>query len=188
MTECYISVDVETAGPSPDTHALLSIGAVCIEKMAITLYVELQPDREGFDQETQAVHGFTLERLSSEGIPAGRAMEQFEQWVLGVAAGRQPVFVAYNAPFDWMYVNVYFHRYLGRNPFGHSALDMKALYMGLSGAPWSSIRHGTLAARYGVRAELLHNALTDAEDQALLFMGILEESRHKHRQAATHDD
>jgi ribonuclease T len=188
MSECFISVDVETAGPSPDTHALLSIGAVSVENMSNTFYVELQPDREGFDPETQAVHGFTLERLSSEGTPAGRAVEQFEHWVLEVAAGRQPVFVAYNAPFDWMYVNVYFHRYLGRNPFGHGALDMKALYMGLSGAHWSSIRHGALAARYGVRGELLHNALTDAEDQAVLFMGVLEESRLKHWSAATHDD
>ena len=188
MTECFISVDVETAGPSPDTHALLSIGAVSVENTANTFYVELQPDREGFDSEAQAVHGFTLDGLSSEGVYAGRAMEQFEQWVLGVAAGMRPVFVAYNAPFDWMFVNVYFYRYLGRNPFGHGALDMKALYMGLTGAPWSSIRHGPLAARYGVRAELLHNALKDAEDQALLFKSILEESRHRHRPAATHED
>ena len=53
------------------------------------------------------------------------------------------MFVALNAPFDWMFINDYFHRYLGANPFGHSALDIKAYYMGLSGVTWSetSMKH-----------------------------------------------
>ena len=177
MSEFYISVDVETAGPSPDTHALLSIGAVAVNKMADTFYIELQPDRPATDPEAQAVHGLSLDRLLAEGTPPKRAMQEFERWVLRVAGGRRPVFVAYNAPFDWMFVNVYFHRYLGRNPFGHGALDMKAFYMGLTGTSWLEIRHGELAARYGVRAALTHNALADAEDQALLFKGMLDEAR-----------
>ena len=27
-----------------------------------------------------------------------------------------------------MFVNDYFHRFLGRNPFGHAALDLKAFF------------------------------------------------------------
>jgi ribonuclease T len=176
VSECFISVDVETAGPSPDTHALLSIGAVVVDRMADTFYVELKPDRHASDPGAFAVHGLSLERLSAVGVAPDGAIQQFEAWVLGVANGRRPVFVAYNAPFDWMFVNIYFHRYLGRNPFGHGALDMKAVYMGLTGASWTEISHKALAARYGDRAPLTHNALADAEDQALLFKGMLEEA------------
>jgi DNA polymerase III epsilon subunit-like protein len=176
VSEFYISVDVETAGPSPDSHALLSIGAVPVDSMADTFYVELRPDRPAMDPGALAVHGLPLDRLLAEGTLPAQAMQEFEQWVLGVARGRQPVFVAYNAPFDWMFVNTYFFRYLGRNPFGHSALDMKALFMGLAGVPWESVRHGELAARYGAKAALTHNALDDAEDQALLFKGMLREA------------
>jgi DNA polymerase III epsilon subunit-like protein len=96
-----------------------------------------------------------------------------------MAGGQRPVFVAYNAPFDWMFVNVYFYRYLGGNPFGHGALDMKAVYMGLTGTPWAAINHDKLASRYGVRATLTHNALDDAVDQALLFKGMLEEAKRR---------
>ena len=87
------------------------------------------------------------------------------------------MFVAFNAVFDWMFVNDYFHHFLGRNPFGHSALDMKAYYMGLTGARWSETALHHVAARYGCRPELTHNALADALDQAGLFREMLGEAR-----------
>jgi hypothetical protein len=74
-----------------------------------------------------------------------------------------------------MFVNDYFHRYLGRNPFGHAALDIKALYMGMAGVSWeeTSMRH--LAPRYVGGVGLTHNALQDAIDQARILEGILAE-------------
>ncbi|HET9494529.1 MAG TPA: 3'-5' exonuclease [Chloroflexia bacterium] len=177
MSTFYVSVDVETAGPSPDRFAMLSIGAVAVDSMADTFYIELQPDRPDHDPQAMSVHGLSLERLAREGLPPSNAMQQFEEWVLGLARGRKPVFVAYNAPFDWMFVNVYFHRYLGRNPFGHGALDMKALYMGISVTEWPAIGHGDLARRYSVRPKLTHNALDDAMDQALMFRAMLDQAK-----------
>ena len=134
MSELFISVDVETSGPSPDTYSLLSIGAVLVEHADEIFYIELKPDREGFETEALQVCGLSLERLTSEGVDAGQAMARFAEWVTRALNGQRPVFVAYNAPFDWMFVSTYFHRYVGANPFGHSALDMKALYLGLTGA------------------------------------------------------
>ena len=65
-------------------------------------------------------------------------MTRFAAWLESVTPpGARPVFVAFNAPFDWMFVNDYFHRFLGQNPFGHNALDMKAYYMGQSGGRWA---------------------------------------------------
>ena len=89
------------------------------------------------------------------------------------------MFVAFNAGFDWMFIAEYFQRYLGRNPFGHSALDLKAFYMGLTGAPWgeTSLRH--VAARYVCPQELAHHALSDALDQAALFREMLAEARQR---------
>lgn len=64
-------------------------------------------------------------------------MLKFSQWISRVVPeGSQPVFTAFNAPFDWMFINDYFHRYLGYNPFGHKALDIKAFYMGLRKTNW----------------------------------------------------
>ena len=65
----------------------------------------------------------------------------FATWVDDACAGRTPIFVGFNAPFDWMFVADYFWRYLGRNPFGISALDLKSYFMARDGvADWEQTR------------------------------------------------
>ena len=93
------------------------------------------------------------------------------------SGGRMPVFVAFNAAFDWMFVNDYFHRYLGRNPFGHTALDIKSFYMGLSGVCWEETTMRFVGPRYLGDQQLTHHALRDAMDQAQIFRKMLAEAR-----------
>lgn len=176
--EIYISVDVETAGPHPARYALLSIGACLVDAPEQTFYVELQPVSEEADARALAVSGLSLAELAERGVPPGDALVQFEAWVASHAAeGTRPVFVAFNAPFDWMFVQDYFHRFLGRNPFGHSALDVKAFYMGMTGVTWGETALARVAARYGQAGGLSHNALEDAQAQARLFAAMLAEAR-----------
>jgi DNA polymerase III alpha subunit (gram-positive type) len=99
----------------------------------------------------------------------------FAEWLEGQIPEDRPIFVAFNAPFDWMFVNDYFHRFLGRNPFGFAALDLKALYMGLTGARWTETSMRNVAARYHRIHPLSHHALQDAQDQAILFQHMLAE-------------
>ncbi|MGF7152168.1 hypothetical protein FHS96_005837 [Sphingomonas zeicaulis] len=53
---------------------------------------------------------------------------------------RQFVFVGFNRAFDWTFVNFYFDRFVGANPFGFTALDIEAMYMGRTGCRWSDTR------------------------------------------------
>ena len=121
--------------------------------------------------------GLSLEELAERGLPPAEAMALFEAWLAAqVPSGWRPIFVAFNAPFDWMFVNDYFHRFLGRNPFGHAALDLKAFYMGLTGVHWSETTMRYVAARYLSDRQLTHHALCDAQDQAELFRKMLTEA------------
>lgn len=177
--ETYISVDVETAGPNPGNYAMLSIGACLVVDPTRTFYVELQPVNDNALPHAMRVSGLSLAHLAEYGTPPAEAMAQFEAWVHDVIPPEhRPVFVAFNAPFDWMFVCEYFHRYLGRNPFGHSALDMKALYMGLTGVTWHETSMAHVAARYLDNRPLTHNALRDAQDQAEIMQRMLAEQRH----------
>lgn len=171
----YVSVDIETAGPSPSEFPLLAVGACLVADPSQTFYVELQPDRSAWDELALAVSGLSLDRLAESGTPAEVAMRRFADWVDRVAAGGRPVFVALNAPFDWMFVADYFHRYVGRNPFGHSALDIKALYMGLRRVAWTATSLRDIAAHYGMDGQLPHHALEDAVIQARLFGRLLDD-------------
>jgi DNA polymerase III epsilon subunit-like protein len=176
MQLTFVSVDIETSGPSPSRHSLLAIGACLADQPAHTFYAELQPDGPDVDPEAVAVSGLSPERLRTEGAEPAAAMSRFAAWVDAAAPPpHRPVFIALNAPFDWMFVADYFHRYVGRNPFGYSALDVKALYMGVSGASWgdATLRH--MAARYRLSPELPHHALEDAVAQAAVFRRILAE-------------
>lgn len=174
----FVSVDIETAGPYPYRYSLLSIGACAVADPARNFYVELQPVSRDFVPEALAISGLSLNYLAQHGLPPAEAMARFESWIAEqVPEGGRPVFVAFNAPFDWSFVNDYFHRFLGRNPFGHSALDIKAVFMGLTGAPWTetSLRH--VAARYGRPEKLEHHAQSDAADQGELFRNMLAEAQ-----------
>lgn len=178
QTEVYISIDVETAGPCPGDYSMLSIGACLVDDPASTFYVELRPVSDNALPEALRISGLTLEHLHEHGIPPAEAMAWFEAWVHDVTPkGHRPVFVAFNAPFDWMFVCDYFHRFLGRNPFGHSALDIKALYMGHTAVTWGETSMAHVAARYLGNRALTHNALRDAQDQAEIMQKILAEQQ-----------
>jgi DNA polymerase III epsilon subunit-like protein len=175
-SDAYICVDVETAGPIPGDYSLLSIGACTIFDPVSTFYIELKPINVQITAESVNVHRLSVDQLMTEGIEPVEALEHFEEWLNGATpAGMQPVFVAFNAVFDWMFINYYFMHYLGHNPFGHAALDIKALYMGMAGVPWSQTSWRFIIPEYTEVAQLTHHALQDAIDQAKLFKKIISE-------------
>jgi DNA polymerase III epsilon subunit-like protein len=168
--EEFVSVDVETTGPIPGEYSLVSIGACLVDNPARTFACELKPLNLNADPNALKITGLSLERLEKTGLPANKAMQQFDAW-LGERTGQgcRPVFVGLNAPFDWSFVNYYFHRFLGRNPFGFTALDIKAYYMGATGCSWADTRSSRMAETLAPEREPDHQALSDAQYQAELF-------------------
>lgn len=176
--EFFISIDVETAGPNPFNYSLLTIGACTIAPRQSTFYVELKPVNMNFVPEALAVSRLSMERLAERGVDPAEAMHQLEDWVKSeTPAETKPIFVAFNAPFDWMFINDYFHRYIGRNPFGHAALDIKSYFMGLAGVPWVETSMKAVGQRYLGNPQLTHHALRDAMDQGEIFRRMQEEQK-----------
>ncbi|UDF13683.1 3'-5' exonuclease [Antiquaquibacter oligotrophicus] len=179
--ECFISVDVETAGPVPSLYSLLSIGACLVDRPEVSFYVELAPEHEAALPAALEVSKLSMEELAQDGTHPEVAMRQFAEWVDEVTPkGERPVFVGFNAAFDWMFVADYFERHLGRNPFGHAAVDIKAYYMGKAGSTLAQSSMSELSPRYLGGSALSHNALGDARDQAALFRAILADSGAAH--------
>lgn len=177
--EIYVSVDVETAGPSPSRYSLLSIGACLISQPDKSFYIELQPVTEEMLPETFAIHGLSMEALKTNGVPPAEAMASFDSWLKEVVPNDQvPIFVAFNAAFDWMFVSDYFHRYLGHNPFGHAAIDIKAYYMGFKGSTWKETSLQKVSRDYLFGRKISHNAEEDALDQAEIFSRLYKEARN----------
>lgn len=171
--EIFISVDVETAGPIPGEFSLLSIGACAVDDENLTFACELKPLNRNADPMALKVSGMSLEALEQTGLAPERAMKRFDGWLKGIARKNETlVFVGLNAPFDWSFVNYYFHKFVGKNPFGFTALDIKAYFMGATACHWAETRSSRMAVALKPRRQPNHTALRDAEYQAELFRCI----------------
>lgn len=102
-----VFVDCEAVGPCPALGRLTEFGAVIFETRT-------------------TFHGIVKEGEEAE------VFRSFAAWLKENVEGR-PVFVSDNPAFDWQWINDGFHRFLGHNPFGHSARRISDFYAGLCG-------------------------------------------------------
>jgi len=172
--ETYISVDVEASGPIPGEFSLLSIGACVVTNTGQNFYSELKPLNDNFIAGAMEVNGLSLAKLKLEGEEPTAAMARFRHWIEKVSADTKPVFVGFNATFDWSFTHWYFVKFLGAGPFGISGLDIKAYFMGRRRVLWQETNKKKVRALYPSQTRHTHNALDDAKEQAEIFAGMLK--------------
>lgn len=173
--EIFVSVDIEASGPIPGKYSMLSIGACLTSNPVAQFSCYLKPISDEFIPAALEVTGLCLDKLREEGLEPSEAMTQFKSWVNSLAdAGQTVVFVGFNASFDWSFVNYYFHQFLGENPFGIAALDIKSMYFGTAQLTWKSTRSSEIEKVVNPESSGNHDALDDAVYQAELFNLIRE--------------
>ena len=180
--ELFISVDIEASGPIPYQYSMLSLGACVVTDPEVNFYVEMKPINDNYDPEALKVAKLSIPQLRKSGKTPKKAMKLFDNWIVSIKESKEPIFVGFNAPFDWQFVNWYFYKYLGRNPFGIRALDIKAYYMGYSGLPWSETSSSKLPKWLKVTEKNRHNSLADAITQARIFESLMSRRNHRNRQ------
>lgn len=174
-SELYISVDVETSGPIPAEFSMLSLGACVVGQSSKTFYAEFKPINDNFIDKALEVSGLSLADLKTKGEEPAHAMARFERWIKDVSGESRPVFVGFNATFDWMFTHWYFIKFLERDPFGISGLDIKAYYMGMRKIKWRETIKKQIRVQFPSKHAHTHNALDDAIEQAEIFEKMLKE-------------
>ena len=168
--ETWISVDIEASGPTPSTGSMVALGACLVDRPDVAFGALLRPiPGLGWSDEAESVHGLGQAHLAADGLEPAEAMRAFVDWVDQSAGSTRPVFVAFNATFDWMFVADYAWRFVGRNPFGISGLDLKALFLGRHFGEvrqWARTSSDDVRKRYRVGLPHTHSALDDAREQA----------------------
>lgn len=153
-------VDIEADGPCPGLYSMLSIGVVKVNSnLDCTFYAELKPITDKFDPVALSIGNFTREQTLLFEDPV-LVMDRLGNWLAANSRGYS-VFVSDNPAFDWQFVNYYFHRFLGKNPFGHSARRIGDFYAGLK-------KDWYVAGKWGHLCKYphTHNALDDAKGAA----------------------
>jgi hypothetical protein len=180
MNEIYVSTDVETDGPIPGPHSMLSLGSAAYtpQKTLLTTFainLETLPGAIG--------HPGTMAWWRSQPDawnacrhdpqPPDIAMQRYAAWVHALPG--KPVFVAYPAAFDFMFVYWYLMRFVGESPFGHAALDIRTYAMAMLKRPYRKSTKRHMPTHWFDKLPHTHQALDDAIEQGALFCNMLAE-------------
>ena len=186
MPEIYVSTDVETDGPIPGPHSMLSFASAAYraDKTLIGTFsanLHTLPEAEGHPQtmawwQTQPEAWAEARRDLRE--PA-EVMPEYVAWLKKLPG--TPVFVAYPAGFDFLFVYWYLIRFAGESPFSFSALDIKTYAMAMLRTEYrQSVKRNT-PRRWFDPLPHTHRALDDALEQGALFCNMLAENmKHTH--------
>jgi len=134
MAEIYVSTDVESDGPIPGPHSMLSFASAAYraDKTLLSTFaanLELLPGAAGHPDTmrwwAEQPDAWNAARQNLEAPEL--AMHRYVSWLKGLPG--KPVFVAYPAGYDFLFVYWYLMRFAGESPFSHSALDIKTWFI-----------------------------------------------------------
>jgi hypothetical protein len=182
MPEIYVSTDVESDGPIPGPHSMLSFAsaAYSADKVLLGTFsanLELLPGATGHP-DTMAWWATQPEAWAAcreHPQPAEQALPAYAAW-LKALPGRT-VFVAYPAGFDFLFVYWYLIRFAGESPFSHSALDIKTFAMAMLKSEYRTAVKRSMPRHWFDPHPHTHVALDDAIEQGALFCNMLAENR-----------
>lgn len=182
MTEVYVSTDVESDGPIPGPHSMLSFAsaAYLADKTLVDTFsanLETLPGANGDPRTMEWWAGqpdaWAACRKNLEAPE--EALPRYVRWLKSLPG--KPVFVAYPAGFDFTFVYWYLVRFAKENPFSHSALDIKTLAMALLKKGYRESTKRNMPKRWFDAHAHTHVALDDAIEQGALFCNMLAELR-----------
>lgn len=162
--DIYFSTDIETDGPIPGQNSILSMGTAAFDETGKLIgtfsanfeqLLDARPDPQ--TMEWWATQPAAWMACRTDVMIPKRAMSDFIDFVERFKPIGRPVFVAYPAGFDFLFVYWYLMRFCGHSPFSFSAT--KAVKRNWPAA-WRSKRPHT------------HIALDDAIGQGEEFFNI----------------
>ena len=181
MPEIYVSTDVETDGPIPGLHSLLSFASAAYrpnKTLVSTFSANLHtlpgaighPDTMAWWQTQPEAWAAARSDLQDPAV----ALPAYVAWVKALPGS--PVFVAYPAGFDFLFIYWYLIRFAGESPFSFSALDIKTYAMAMLKKEYRQSSKRNLPAHWFDPLPHTHRALDDAIEQGALFCNMLREN------------
>ncbi|QXP90295.1 exonuclease [Methylococcus capsulatus] len=179
--EIYVSVDIEADGPIPGPHSMLSIGAVAYGAQGdllgeFTVNLETLPGAAPHPAMAewwrQFPEAWNAHRRNTR--PPAEAMNAFADWLDGLPG--KPIFLAWPATWDFMWIYWYLIRFTGRRPFSEHGIDVRSYAMGMRRQTFGKSGKNYLPKRWSSPHPHTHIALDDAREQGDLFIAMLREN------------
>ena len=182
--EIYFSTDIETDGPIPGPHSMLSFGSAAFTPggyMMGSFSANLKtlpgakPDPKTAEWWKSQPQAWAACREDVQD-PAD-AMVAYVDWVKTLSGTGKPVFVAFPAGFDFTFMYWYLIKFAGESPFSFSALDGKTYAMALLKKGYrQSTKRNYPKAWFPSKSNHTHIALDDAIEQGRIFCNMLRDN------------
>lgn len=177
----YLSIDIETDGPTPRKNSMLSIGvAGFLESGQLlgTFEANLDPF-PGASPDPRTMEEFwskfpdQYKRTREHTISPADAMHSLIEWLYTWRQEYNLVWVAYPVVFDVGFLNSYIYEFID-NPPRIPAIDLRSFVMGKLGVQYNktSKRHWP-SSWFNSDFQHTHCALDDAIEQGYLFVNML---------------
>jgi hypothetical protein len=180
--EVYFSTDVETDGPIPGPHSMLSFASAAYSAdgtLLGTFEANLRTLPGAYPHPVTMAwwkeHEYAYEACRRDTVEPADALPAYAAWVESFPG--KPVFVAYPAGFDFLFVYWYLVRYTGGSPFSFAALDMKTLAMAALGCDFTAATKANMPREWFSDRPHTHRALDDALAQGELYCRMLAAAR-----------
>lgn len=178
MVEIYVSTDVESDGPIPGPHSMLSFGsaAYLADKTLLDTYsanLEFLPGAAGhaktmdFWKEHPDEWAECRKDLKSPEV----ALPNYVDWLKALPG--IPIFVAYPLGYDFTFVYWYLMRFAGESPFSHIGIDIRTYAMAILKRGYKECSKKDLPGEWFENAPSRHVALEDAIAQGGLFCNMM---------------
>lgn len=169
LPEHFIVVDIETTGLNPETHEIIEIGAVKVNRdsnLHTTFTALIKPNKEKIPKKITEITGITSEMLERDGENLNDVMAEFLSF-----AGRLRL-VYFNAPFDQSFLSK------AANAIGAKIENPVSCALDMARRAWPGLKSyklADLAEIGGFNTKGSHRALKDCE----LTISIYAAAAHK---------
>src|SRR5437868_6896140 len=173
MPEIYVSTDIEADGPIPGPNSMLSFAsaAYTADKTLLSTFSANLLTLPGAVVDPKTMEWWKTQpdawaECRRDPQQPETAMPAYVSWLKALPG--TPVFVAYPAAYDFMFVYWYLMRFAGESPFSHSALDVKTYAMALLKKEYRQSTKRNMPRRWFDKLPHTHRALDDALEQGAL--------------------
>ncbi len=182
MTEIYVSTDVETDGPIPGSHSLLSFASAAYRadktllgtfRANVRTLPEARPDPHTaawWKTQPEAWEASTRDPREPD-----EAMKDYRSWVETLPG--TPVFVAFPLAFDFLFIHWYLIRFTGGTPFWYRGVDIRSYAMAMMKGDYGNTGRKHIPATWFDDLPHTHDPLDDALEQGALFCNMLAINR-----------
>jgi hypothetical protein len=137
----HFVIDVESDGACPPLYSMVSFAIYKVTDELDTYFKGLTaPISDNWKPDALAISNISREEHLKYPAPEIAIKKAFEWVKVNNTAGR-PIFWSDNVAFDYSFMNYYFHRYIGENPFGWSGRRIGDIFCGLKKDAYAKWKH-----------------------------------------------